>query len=375
MKKLNYILWIFVFSLSMQAIWAQEEPVAQGGCNSVTVVSVPTYATNLYEFVPTMNQCTFYTAVPSGTMVHRMRLERLNHTTQMFETIGTYKYANTGNTFNNLTKGTYRVKVQVPRIRFQSNCEGGYAIVLNNANGQTIGYRGHYSEVTTGDSPGTFFSNEVVVGMTTPADIAFTFIDEPETGPETAYDYGEPVKINTSQCKNYNRWMIAIIEDGGQNRYMSTGWMSGKIGGNGQSFSLTELWQEWITWWQFEPLHSYHVQVVLENNECPNPSWNQLIRTFFVCPTGSGCRLGEPEEPQIRLGPNPAHSSFFLYNYDAGFYSGSLMIISDMAGQTKKAIPLTGNEIDVSALPAGVYAVQLVHEGKRVFSSKLVVSR
>lgn len=375
MKKLIYVLWIFVFSLSIQAIWAQ---VAQGGCNSITVVSVPTYATNLYEFVPTLNQCTFYAAVPSGTMVHRMRLERLNHTTQMFETIGTYKYANTGNTFNNLTKGTYRVKVQVPRIRFQSNCVGGYAIVLNNANGQTIGYRGHYSEVTTGDSPGTFFSNEVVVGLTTQADINLSFIDPTDGNPD-AYDYGERAILDTRNCKNYNRWMIAIAEMGGQNRYMSTGWMTGKIGGNGESFDLTGLWQLWITTWQFEPLFpslvSYRVQVVLENNECPNPSWNQQFKTFIVCPEGSGCRLGEPEEPQIRLGPNPAHSSIFLYNYDVSSYPGSLMMISDMAGRTRKTIPLTGNEIDVSALPAGIYALQIVNEGKRVFSSKLVIAR
>lgn len=349
------------------------QPQITGDCSSVSFAGgMPEYEVNLFEngAFPPNQPCLAFVSIPP--MQPRMFLQQFNFATNQFVTIAGPRVVN--QPFTNLVHGTYRIKLQVPRRLFRAACENGH-IPAYDWSYRHVGWIGHYSEETGGDFPGTFFSNEVVVGMTTPADIAFTFIDEPETGPETAYDYGEPVKINTSQCKNYNRWMIAIIEDGGQNRYMSTGWMSGKIGGNGQSLSLTELWQGWITWWQFEPLHSYHVQVVLENNECPNPSWNQLIRTFFVCPTGSGCRLGEPEEPQIRLGPNPAHSSFFLYNYDAGFYSGSLMIISDMAGRTKKTIPLTGNEIDVSAIPAGVYAVQLVHEGKRVFSSKLVVSR
>lgn len=33
------------------------------------------------------------------------------------------------------------------------------------------------------------------------------------------------------------------------------------------------------------------------------------------------------------------------------------------------------NEIDVSALQSGVYVVQIVKEGKRIFHSKLVVAR
>ena len=248
--------------------------------------------------------------------------------------------------------------------------------MFNNANGQTIGFRGHYSEATTGSTPGTFFSNEVIVGMTTPSDINFTFIDVPETGPESAYDYDEPVKINTSQCKNYDRWMIAIIEDGGANRYMSTGWLNGKIGGgDGSMFDLSDLWASWATNWEFETFRSYHVQVVLENNNCPNPSWNQLIKPFFVCPTGTGCRLGEPEEPQIRLGPNPANSSVFLHNFDAGSHPGSLIVISDMTGRTQQTAILSSNEIDVSALPVGIYALQLIHKGQRLFTSKLIIAR
>lgn len=302
-----------------------------------------------------------------------MFLQRFNFNTNTFETIQGPRAVN--QPFSNLTNGTYRVKLQVPRRFFRASCLPNGHIPAYFFGGQQAGWVGHYSEVTDGDSPGTFFSNEVIVGMTTPSDINFTFIDVPETGSESAYDYGEEVKINTSQCKNYNRWMIAIIEDGGANRYMSTGWLNGKINGDGLMFDLKRLWKEWDPNWEFEAFRSYHVQVVLENNECPNPSWNQLIRTFFVCPTGTGCRLGAPEEQPIHLGPNPAHSSVFLHNFDAGSHPGSLIIISDMTGRTQQTGVLTDNEIDVSALPVGIYALQLIHKGQRLFTSKLIIAR
>jgi hypothetical protein len=335
---------------------------------------MPAYEVNLYPGAFAPGEPCIAWQYHFTAMVPRMFLQRFNWSTGVFETVAGPVFVN--HIFANLTQGTYRVKLQVPRRLFRARCENNGHIPVFDFIGRQIGWVGHYSEVTTGESPGTFFSNEVVVGMTTQADIAFTFIDEPETGPETAYDYGETPIINTSQCRNYNRWMINIIEDGGSNRYMSTGWENGKINGDGLMFDLlNQLWKIWDPNWEFEALRSYHVQVVLENNECPNPSWNMLTRTFFVCPAGSGCRLGEPEEPQIRLGPNPAHSSIFLYNYDVGAYPGSMMMISDMAGRTKKTMPLTGNEIDVSALPAGIYSLQIVNEGKRVFSSKLVIAR
>lgn len=364
---------ICIFLLALPFLWkANAQVVITGNCTGVTVSasSLPQHANNLFEFPIEQSGC-LLTKIPPTAMTRRTQLQRFNHTTQSFEAVGGFVHPPNGINFNNLAHGTYRVKVQVPIIMSQPNCVGGFAKV-NNSSGQHIGFRGHYTEGPTG----TFFSNEVIVGMTTPSDINFTFIDVPETGSESAYDYGEPVKINTSQCKNYDRWMIAIIEDGGANRYMSTGWMNGKIGGgDGSMFDLTNLWKGWITHWEFETFRSYHVQVVLENNNCPNPSWNQLIRTFFVCPTGTGCRLGEREEQPIHLGPNPANSSVFLHNFDAGSHPGSLIVISDMTGRTQQTGILTDNEIDLSALPVGIYALQLIHKGQRLFTSKLIIAR
>lgn len=275
---------------------------------------MPHYQNNLFQNAAFPSPC--YAIVSGPTMVPQMFLERLNHSNNQFETFSGPRPVSQS-LFTHVPHGTYRLKLQVPRIVFRASCDGGH-IPAHYSNAQHVGWMGHFSEVTTGDTPGTFFSDEVVVGMTTQADISFTFIDEPETGPESAYDYLEGGKINTSQCKNYNRWMIAIIEDGPlYNRYMSTGFLDGKIGGgDGLIFDLTDLWQSWVPQWQFEPFHTYTVQVVLENQQCPNPSWNQLMRTFFVCPTGTGCRLGKEEVREITMGPNPAHSSVWLYNFN-----------------------------------------------------------
>ncbi len=376
MKPLFYLsICVALHLISTEAI--AQQPQISGGCSAVRFTgNMPVYEVNLFEgaFLPGQPCSAFQNYSPA--MEQRMFLQRFNWSTGVFETVAGPVFVN--HIFANLIQGTYRVKLQVPRRLFRAQCENNGHIPVFDFSGRQVGWVGHYSEVTTGESPGTFFSNEVVVGMTTEADIDFSFID-PTDGNPMAYDYRERVIIDTRNCKNYDRWMIAIAELGGQNRYMSTGWMTGKIGGNGESFDLTGLWQLWIDTWQFEPffpmLVSYRVQVVLENSNCPPPAWTQKFATFIVCPEGTGCRVGELQEPQIRLGPNPAHSSIFLYNYDAGANLGSLMMISDMAGRTKKTIPLTGNEIDVSALPTGIYALQIVSEGNRVFSSKLVIAR
>ena len=254
--------------------------------------------------------------------------------------------------------GTYRVGIEYPLIDYY--CLNSLPTLSYDLNKHFVGYWAVYASIST---------NEVVVGASNSFDISYTFIDMPETGAEQAYDYGEIVKINTSNCKNYNQWWLAIFEEGPiYNRYASKGWSGGTI----SEVDLSNLWVDYYGW-SFEPFHTYTVQFAIENSACPNyVVWNNLDRSFFVCPAGSGCRFGI-EEPKISLSPNPVHDIARLQNFIPDPSKEYQLTISDIAGRILRFEPLNTHEIDVSALNNGMFIVNVTSGPERIFTSKLVV--
>lgn len=263
-----------------------------------------------------------------------------------------------------------RVTVSCPVLFRNQQCPEGIDIFNNKQQ-----YLGQYGTYTNGIFA---ISNTVVVGATTPSDISYTFVDIPETGAEAAYDFGEVARMNTSASKNYNLWWLAIFEDGPTyQRYRSNGWTNGTVPNN--LFDLSLFWGQ--AGWQFETFHSYTVQFVIENAQCrngieqnPPATWNVLERTFFICPAGTGCRIGEDAQ-KIVLSPNPASSVVRLLHFEMDAGREYRLTIADLAGRTTRSTSLTSNEVDISGLSKGMYAVTIERDGKRIFTDKLVINQ
>ena|GEM_PF-3613989 len=211
-------------------------------------------------------------------------------------------------------------------------------------------------------------TNNTIVGKTTPADISYFFVDgDGMNSNPFGFDEGEPVAFDASASKNYNLWWLSIAEQGGQQRYKSHGWTSGTVG----VYDLTTFWQPS----NFENLNTYKVQFAVENNKCINSSWNNLAQFFFICPAGSGCRKASDFEKKIAISPNPAQSWVHLVNFEASNDREYQLAIFDLTGRVVKKIPRWSNEnIDVSNLPNGMYALMLRSGKERTFSGRLVVN-
>jgi len=144
---------------------------------------------------------------------------------------------------------------------------------------------------------------------------------------------------------------------------------------------LTNFWGQGGSGWNFETFHSYTVQFVIENSRCrngieqnPPAKWNNLDRSFFICPAGTGCRFGA-DDKEIVISPNPATSTIWLQNFEPDLDRDYQMSFSDLAGRLVKFVALTSNEVDISDIPAGMFVLTVRREGRQVFTSKLVVNR
>lgn len=346
---------------------------ATGGCTSVTTANTPSYQTDLWGgglWDLGEEPCVYILYLLNRRLVAEYTLQKLDPSNN------TWVYfagPQTSGSFNNISEhGTYRVNVSCP-VRFTNQqCPEG--IDIYNSAGQYVGQNGTYAN-------GIFAtSNPVPVGATTGSDISYTFIDIPETGSEAAYDFGEVVKMNTAASKNYNLWWLAIFEDGpNYQRYRSNGWTNGTVPNN--EFNLTSFWGPPGSGWQFETFHSYKVQFVIENAQCrngieqnPTGIWNVLERTFFICPAGTGCRIGEDAQ-KIVLSPNPASSVVRLLHFEMDAGREYRLTVADLTGRVVRNMTLTSNEVDISGIGHGMYAVTIERDGKRIFTDKLVVNQ
>lgn len=347
---------------------------ATSGCSStITTANTPSYETDLWgegEFNVGGVPCVYYLNAQNKRLVAQYTLQRLNPSNNTWNNVVGPQI---NSSFNNISHGTYRVNVSCP-VRFTNQqCPDG--IDVYNYLGQYVGHAGTYTN-------GIFAtSNTVIVGATTLSDISYTFVDPTPNDPfEPGYDLGEVVKINTSASQNYNLWWLAIFEDGlTYKRYRSNGWTSGTVPSN--LFDLSDFWGQGGSNWQFETFHSYTVQFVIENLQCrngieqnPPATWNVLNRTFFICPAGTGCRIGE-EAQKIVLSPNPASSVVRLLHFEMDAGREYRLTIADLSGRAIRSMMLTSNEVDISGFEKGMYAVTIERDGKRIFTDKLVVNQ
>jgi hypothetical protein len=380
---------LLFFALALLSFnWASAQ-TAEGGCTSVTVTDVPAYPTVIFDVInwrtcqdgggfyagcdqDGREACCGLLLVNAFPKTPRYWLEKQQEDGSWLEISG----PQISTVFDGLEeKGTYRVRLQLPAVE-EYACgtdELGNPIRARRCMFDVNGtYRGVWGRWGTDQ-----YTNNVIVGHTTSEDISYTFIDIPETGAEIAYDAGETVIMDVSDCKNYDLWWLAIFESNAQTskRYKSNGWSTGTIPGG--EIDLSDFWEEW----DFETLHQYEVQFVTENRQCrngieyPNPNgWNNLNRTFFICPEGTGCKFGI-DEREIVISPNPANSIIQLQNFQPDLDRNYVMTITDMTGRLVKSIPLMTDRVDISGLQAGMFVVNIFREGERVFNSKLIVNQ
>ncbi|MEL6867995.1 MAG: T9SS type A sorting domain-containing protein [Bacteroidota bacterium] len=373
MKKLS--IFLFLFCLYIGSISAQQ---AISNCTSVTVTNTPPFPTVYFTNVgfancrnPVPAGCcrVIYSGQPTTA---RYWLERRNNN-GTFSTVAGPQF---NTTFNNVSKGTYRVRIQVPNIA-TNECDfpSQEPIECYNYLGQFLGFWGTWDNSPFATTP-VSFTNEVLVGPTFNSDISYTFIDIPETGSEQAYDFGEEVIINNA-TQHYDLWWLAVFESGPTfNRYRSNGWSNGTM----NQFNLTDFWKANNPNWKFETFHNYTVQFVAENRRCrnaiewPASGWNVLNRNYFICPAGTGCQF-DIDDREITLSPNPAKNYIRLDNFDPIQDENYYLRISDVSGRLLISLPIYSNEVDISELQNGMYIVNIEHEGDLLLSTKMVVSK
>ncbi len=367
MKKIIYLLLFFnIFTFKVKLI-AQ---TAEGGCTTVTVTQTPFYPI-VYGSPSTKG-----TKHPCQIILLQPYVAKAAYQLQRKNSDGSYsdasdwQYESQGQyVFSNVETGTYRVRFILPG---PIPCNIYTPGQPGNVDAYTLSgqYLGDWGALTY--SPDQF-SNDVLVGASYEIN-DYTFVDnEPDFNP-LAYDEKEEVIMDATNSEFYDLWWLAIFEHGPQyNRYKSWGWHSGKFGVR----SLTGFWKGF----DFEPLHSYTVQFVIENSKCrhgiedntENIAWTQN-KTFFICPEGTGCKFGIDDKDVI-LSPNPAGSYIQLQNFDYTVDVGYTLSILDLTGKMIKSIELKSNEVNISDLSNGLYIVNVSKKGKQLIKTKLAVMK
>jgi Secretion system C-terminal sorting domain len=363
---------------------ASAQFTVKGGCTSISYVSGTPPLTNTTPLVTAFSPSTGCTRVLTNVSTPCLAngINSTRYSLQRLGTNGTWSVVVSTFTCFPITPpivpgtasnhGTYRVGAENPTAISGGGCTGG-SIIVQNLLGQFIGFAGFYSGTPT------LLSNQVVVGKTLPSEAIYTFTDLTNLNPNlpvglTEYDQGEQININTTQSRNYDRYQINIQEYNKSNNtatplWSTTGWMDGSLT---SIYSLSGLWGNGN--WPFLDNKYYILQYVLENKECGNTPWNNVGYKIGICPPNSGCRFWQ-EDQGIILSPNPASTIIRLDNFEADLGRDYQILICDLAGKTIKSETLFSNEIDISDLPNGMFAVAVKCEGKSIFSSKLVVNQ
>ncbi|MBC7778159.1 MAG: T9SS type A sorting domain-containing protein [Phycisphaerae bacterium] len=369
MKNISFLPFILLLLLVTTA----SAQTAKGGCTTATVTANPPYSQNLYFSYVSWGDCGSVEepccrVIFSGSPVApRYYLERKNSNGTWTQVAGPQASPVLSDPGVLNPHGVYRVRINVP-VPDYNVCEGGEPLRCYNPNGQFVGYWGKWGP--------NEYTNEVLLGKTVASDNSYFFVDGGggDANP-FAFDYLEIAQINTSACKNYDQWWVAIIEQGGQSRYASNGWEFSPVG-NGGIFNLTNLWKDGHSNWEFDPLMTYTVQFVVENHACLNgQGWNVNNQNYFICPFGSGCRFDEGVGLEAAISPNPTSNTLRLTNFTPTAAQEYQLTITDLSGRTVKSVQSWVNEdMDVSDLPQGMYILNLTSNGTPLFSDQFIVN-
>jgi hypothetical protein len=370
MRLITFLLLILVPVVS----FGQGFPfVVDGGCSSVSLdrnasgfdhggLYVDIVDGGPHHMVPQDNDCSWLLLTPATKLIPKFKLQKKNAS-------GNWQDASsltTQTTFNNLSKGTYRLvspgPVAILRPNFCVSFQG--RTLMYDFLGRHIGYKGQMV------SP-LLESEEVVVGFTSQSDIQDidnSFMFENGT-PGDDFNDQDRVRLDLSQSTNFDRWFIAIQQLVGGSNYQSSGWQEGHI----EDYDLWGLWTRNGTrsGWRFWNNKEFRVQVVLENTSCRNGVWNQKFGTFTTCANG-GCRFLENRDLPISIFPNPAEDLIVFKNLIVLPEDVYIFTISDMAGKIIRTDRLPGNEIDIQDLKTGAYVINIEVNGELVFASKLM---
>jgi hypothetical protein len=219
---------------------------AVGGCNSVSLTSVPSYTGNLWlNAVWVCQSCggqcfdQFNGPVPLD-MVTRSWLQK-KQTNGTFVNVQGGANGITGDNvvFNVTDPGVYRILNQRPSLLTTTACPSGRDI--RNLLGQTTGKkRGLYASNSFG-LLNSSSSNEVFVGAVQPNQVTYQFVDGGGgNSAQTGFDFNELVRINTTGCANFTSWWVAIFENDGPMRWNSIGWQTGPLP---TLVNLTDVWK------------------------------------------------------------------------------------------------------------------------------------
>lgn len=369
---------IVCFNFQSKELTAQ---TAEGGCTSVSIIDLPSFPTVYIRSFGVYRPCPIggdpclnpefecciqnISGIPPQGMSPRSYLQQRNQNGTWTQVAG--PVYGVVPTFNNLSKGVYRVVVNLPELDMSICCPRGLDVPtqLYNQNGSYIGYLGTYAS--------TIFSNEVLVGPADQDDIDAIFIDP---NSNNAFDIGDDVLFDASNSTHYDQWTINIDESGSSfSRWTTTGW---QIGSQAGVYSLSDLWIN--DFGSFAPWHTYEVNFVVENNKCrnaiewPSQSWNNQMYLFIKCPNGTGCKLNK-DDFNFAMAPNPANNFVRFPKISNIWEEGFNISFTDVTGRGLLNIPITGNEVDVSNIPSGLYVVNIYREGEKLATKKLIIQK
>ncbi len=367
MKNLTFFLFLSLLLCFEISTHAQ---TAIGGCNSVSLISVPSYPlvhiANWRVCPVCESQCNKRAvSIPTFMQTRNWLEKKQSNGSWVVVQGGTGGIHGDNVVFTVSDPGVYRIRNQKPRKKTTSSCPNGFEIFLDNGQ-QTDFYQGIFTEFIPGNSDFSW-SNEVFVGPVQPNQIAYEFVDGGGGNlSQTGFDFNELVRINTTGSQNFTQWWVAIFENDGPMRWNSIGWQSGPLP------TLVNLTNVWGTGngntWKFETFRSYTVQFAL-SNPC-NQQWTNLDKTFFICPSGTGCREIESSDP-ISISPNPTYGQFELKNLSD---TPATITVMDMSGRELKRFNNSQNSnYDISDLNNGIYIVSVIQDNKRVLNSKISV--
>jgi hypothetical protein len=306
--------------------------------------------------------CAFYKSTPCGIIewtscnpaLRQFTLQRKEGNNWVDVLTQEYPYP-----FKGLAHATYRVKTITPIATVVYSCvdNGGFRTVYS-YDGRIVGRVGYWGPAQ--------YSNEVIVGATTQDDLRWDFLAH-GTNNGNYYYPNTDIIMNVTGTKNYDRWFLAVFEQGGQRRYWSNGWTPGQIANDRLNISTSGIFNNDVL--ATFPV-GYYVQFAIATS-C-NSGWTNLDRTFLICSSGTvGCRETVQE---VKIAPNPATTSFQLLNIDLNTADQIKVDITDMSGRIIKSFgQITQLDFDITDVSNGLYVVNVWYGGRKLLSSKLSV--
>ena len=270
--------------------------------------------------------------------------------------------------FTALESGAYRIRAHHPVVKASNACLYPYPIVyvLEKGNfdvNDPLGVGGQYDGYSK-------VSNLVWVDPATQEDIQGVL-----TSPNgnNVFSPTDDIRLFTAGTQNYKHNWLAIFENGGQNRYISRGWVEDIVE---PSLNVKAMWEyhygSFVTT-NVNPDISYTVQYAI-SNPC-NTVWANQNFTFVVC-QGNNCKEAH-KEFVFSVWPNPADQQLTIGGNT--FYQGDQIILHNMLGQEvllQKVTEVNNKQsLSITHLQPGVYTLWIKRGTATLSNKKVFIKR